>query len=184
MEFPERLGTEGFPSKKEFLQNPYAGPRITYGEYLYGLHSIPALLGGQLKGWVESSVYMSASFTPSLNSLVFLFKASGLQALLRHIGASTAVVFTVVLGLTLVGWVDLWREPPYWWVPVLTLWGTWYAAYLYSVRLVEPFRHTGHVYPLLLFATIWGGYRVHSFLRKKIHSSPTRCLLSVVRKLR
>jgi hypothetical protein len=135
---------------EEFEKNPYAGPRITYGEYLFGMHSIPKLLYGQMKGWVESSVYMSVSHTPNLKSLVFLHQASGFSAVLWHLTAVTSVVFVCSLFLTALGWADLWRRPQYWWVPFLSLWGTWYAAYLYSVRAIEPFRHTAHVYPLLL----------------------------------
>ena len=160
VEFPERLGTVGFPSAGEFERNPYAGPRITYGEYLFDLHSISKLLYGHMKGWVESSVYMSASHTPSLKALVFLHQSSGFSAVLRHLSPVTLVMFVVSLVFTAWGWVDLWKRPQYWWVPFLSLWGTWYAAYLYSVRLIEPFRHTGHVYPLLLLCFLWGGYRI------------------------
>jgi hypothetical protein len=165
MEFQDRLGTVGFPSVEEFGKNSYAGPRITYGEYLFGMHSIPTLLYGHLKGWVESSVYMSVSHTPDLKGLVFLHQASGFPAVLRHVNAVTSVVFLVSLFLTALGWADLWRRPQYWWVPFLSLWGTWYTAYLYSVRVIEPFRHTAHVYPLLLFCLLWGGLQVSQRLR-------------------
>ena len=168
VEFQDRLGTVGFPSVEEFEKNLYAGPRITYGEYLFGMHSIPKLLYGQMKGWVESSVYMSVSHTPNLKSLVFLHQASGFSAVLRHLTAVTSVVFVCSLFLTALGWADLWRRPQYWWVPFLSLWGTWYAAYLYSVRAIEPFRHTAHVYPLLLLCLLWGGFRVYQWLRASL----------------
>ncbi|SRR5579884_2920051 len=167
VEFPERLGTTGFPSAEEFQRNSYAGPPITYAQYLFGLHSIPQLLFGQIKGWVESTAYMSASVTPHLKELIFLYHASGLRAVLRHLRPDTVLVFLLTLGLTILGFLELGRDPRYWWVPVLSLWGTWYVAYLYSVRLVEPFRHTGHVYPLLLFCLLWGGYRVCLFLANR-----------------
>ena len=168
VEFQDRLGTVGFPSVEEFGKNPYAGPRITYGEYLFGMHSIPKLLYGHIKGWVESSVYMSVSHTPNLKGLVFLHQASGFPTVLRHLNAVTSVFFVLSLLLTALGWADLWRRPQYWWVPFLSLWGTWYAAYLYSVRIIEPFRHTGHVYPLLLFCLLWGGFQVYQRLRGRL----------------
>jgi hypothetical protein len=164
VEFQDRLGTVGFPSVAESEKDLYAGPRITYGEYLFGMHSIPKLLYGHIKGWVESSVYMSVSHTPNLKGLVFLHQASGFRMVLRHLTVVTSVIFVSSLFLTALGWIDLWRRPQYWWVPFLSLWGTWYAAYLYSVRLVEPFRHTGHVYPLLLFCLLWGGVQVYQWL--------------------
>ena len=164
-EFPDRHGTPGFPTTEELAANPYAGPRITYSEYLFGLHSIPTLVLGQIKGWVESTGYMSVSATPHLKGLVFLHHASGYRAVFRHLNVWTGLIFVVSFGLTVTGWTALWRTPQYWWVPFLSLWGTWYAAYLYSVRLVEPFRHTGHVYPLLLFCFLWGGYRCVQFFK-------------------
>lgn len=157
LEFPERLGSEGFPTPEEFSRSPYAGPRITYSDYLFRLHSIPKLVLGQIKGWFESTVYMTVSATPQLEALLFLFQASGIRAVLPQLSISTFIISAILLGLTMIGWLNLWRHPQFWWVPFLSLWGTWYVAYLYSVRLVEPFRHTGHVYPLLLFCLLWGG---------------------------
>lgn len=159
-EFPERLGTPGFPSVEEFARNPYAGPRITYSEYLTQLHTVPALIRGQVKGWVESTVYMSGSITPNLKDLLFLFQASGPSGVSRQLTWWIFIVFGVSIVLTVWGWCVLWWESSYWWVPFLSLWGTWYSAFLYSTRLIEPFRHTSHVYPLLLFCMLWGAYRL------------------------
>ena len=164
-EFPERLGTAGFPTKEEFDRSPYDGPPITYAEYMFDLHSIPRLLAGQVKGWIESTAYMSASVTPRLENAVVLFQASGPMAVARNTDVVTAVVFILSLILTVLGWVDLWRRPNGWWMPFLSLWGTWYVAYLYSVRLVEPFRHSAHVHPLLLFCLLHGGLLVFRWLQ-------------------
>ena len=155
-EFPDRIGTQGFPSAEEFAKDPYAGPPVTYGDYLFGLHSISQLVWGQLKGWTESTLYMSVSASPQLAHMVFLRGVNGTQAVLSQIKLVTIFSVLILLGMTIIGWGRMWREPEYWWVPLLSLWGTWYAAYLYSIRLVEPFRHTGHVYPLLLLCFVVG----------------------------
>jgi hypothetical protein len=168
-EFPQRFGTEGFPSREEYEKNTYAGPRMTYGEYLFGLHTIPQSLYGQCKGWAESIVYMSVSPTPRLKSLMFMQQASGFSAMLRHITGTTVLIVVVLLLLTALGWIDLWHRAEYWWVPLLSLLGIWYAAFLYSVRVIEPFRHTGHVYPLLLFCFLWGGVQVYQRLIRRVH---------------
>ncbi len=181
VEFPDRLGTAGFPSREEFEKNPYAGPRITYREYMVGLHSIPQLLVGQLKGWLESTVYMSASHTLGLKGMVFLQQASGIHAMRRHLRPLTAAVFVFSVALTAVGWIQLWSSGRYWWVPFLTLWGTWHAAYLYSVRAVEPFRHTAHVEPLLLFCLLWGGASSIRWCRELFRPSEGRMLPSALR---
>ena len=160
VEFPERIGTAGFPSAAEMQDNLYAGPEMTYGQYLFSLHSISDLLYGQLKGWAESIIYMSVSPTPHLKSLISLQQASGLSALVRHMSAVTLLIGGFFLLFTGFGWLDLWHRAEYWWVPFFSLWGIWYAAFLYSVRVIEPFRHTAHVYPLLLFCFLWGVFQV------------------------
>lgn len=173
-EFPERIGTQGFPTAAEFAANPYAGPRLTYSEYLFGLHSIPALLKGQIIGWIESTGYMSTSVTPHVKEYIFLFHASGMHAVIRHLTIIMIAVFALSLGLTVIGWLDLWRCPRLWWVPFLCIWGTWYAAFLYSVRLVEPFRHTGHVYPALILCLIWGAHRVFEWMSTWVSATAKR----------
>lgn len=169
-EFPERLGTPGFPSVIEFEQSRYAGPRITYHEYLFKLHSFSTLIRGQAKGWIESTAYMSASLTPDLNNLIFLIQASGLRAAVQNLTPWTPIIFGLSLIATLWGWINLWMDLRYWWIPFLSLWGTWYVAYLYSARLVEPFRHTGHVYPLLLFCLLWGCLLVGQWGRRALET--------------
>ena len=163
VEFSDRLGTPGFPSNEEFANSAYTGPRITYSEYLFGLHTIPRLIQGQIKGWVESTTYMTVSATPHMKDLIFLFQASGISAVIRQLTLWMVLLIGLSIGLTAWGWLVLWREPQYWWVPFLSIWGTWYSAYLYSARLIEPFRHTGHVYPLLLFCALCGGYRLFRY---------------------
>lgn len=165
VEFQDRLGTAGFPSIEEFKKTPYAGPHITYREYLFGMHSISQLLFGHIKGWVESSIYMTVSHAPQIKQLIFLHHASGFRAVFRHLTAVTSAVFILSIFFMTWGWLDLWRRPQYWWVPFLSLWGTWYAAYLYSVRVIEPFRHTGHVYPLLLLCLLWGSFQAFHWLK-------------------
>ena len=167
-EFPQRLGTAGFPSPEEFAANPYAGPRITYWDYLFKMHSVLTLVKGHIKGWIESTAYMSVSNSPNLKNLIVLFQANGITAVLPHLTVVTVLSFFLLAVLTALGWFQLVRHNLYWWVPFLSLWGTWYAAYLYSVRLIEPFRHTGHVYPLLLFTALWGGYQIFQLVNKLI----------------
>lgn len=156
MEFMELHGSPGFPSHEEFLTSPYAGPLITYGQYLFGMHSMRQLFLGQLKGWIESTVYMGVSAAPDFNTILFLQQASGLKPAIGHFTVGMVVCAGGLFCTTLIGWLYLWSQPAYWWVPFMSIWGTWYVAYLYSVRLVEPFRHTAHIYPLLLFCSAAG----------------------------
>jgi len=158
VEFPDRLGTPGFPTVEEFKKSPYAGPRITYGEYLYGLHTPFQLVKYQALGWMELTAYQVLSLSPQ--SLKRLKRATEIfsgrfSAILMSF--DPALVLGLLLGIvSLVAWFRLLVDRRLWWMPLMLLWGTYYVAFLYHVRLVEPLRHTMHTYPLLVLIMIWG----------------------------
>jgi hypothetical protein len=156
VEFPERLGTPGFPTVEEFKKSPYAGPRISYGEYLFGLHTPFQLVKYQILGWVELTAYQVLSFsTQSLKRLMFAVSSGSFSAVVMSIGPALALGF--LLGIvSLVAWFRLLLDKRLWWMPLMLLWGTYYVAFLYHVRLVEPLRHTMHTYPLLILIMTWG----------------------------
>jgi hypothetical protein len=173
VEFPERLGTPGFPTVEEFKKSPYAGPRISYGEYLFGLHTPYQLAKYQVLGWVELTAYQVLSFsTQTLKRLMFSIELSGgsLSGILRSMGPGLALGF--LLGMIgLVTWFRLLFDKRDWWMPLMLLWGTYYVAFLYHVRLVEPLRHSMHTYPLLVLIMMWGAqwlwhrFRISEFMR-------------------
>jgi hypothetical protein len=156
VEFPERLGTPGFPTQEEFNKSPYAGPRISYGEYLFGLHTPFQLVKYQILGWIELTAYQVLSFSPqSLKRLMFAVSIGSFSGILMSIGPAPALGF--LLGIvSLVAWFRLLLDKRLWWMPLMLLWGTYYVAFLYHVRLVEPLRHTMHTYPLLVLIMTWG----------------------------
>jgi|GEM_PF-6605070 len=156
VEFPERLGTPGFPTQEEFNKSPYAGPRISYGEYLFGLHTPFQLVKYQILGWIELTAYQVLSFSPqSLKRLMFAVSSGSFSGILMSIGPALALGF--LLGIvSLVTWFRLLLDKRLWWMPLMLLWGTYYVAFLYHVRLVEPLRHTMHTYPLLVLIMTWG----------------------------
>lgn len=165
VEFPERYGTEGFPTDEEAKHSLFAGPRLSYSQYIFELHSVEVLIRGQIVGWMESTAYMTASLAPKMGlrdmkGYVESVKAKGLPATVRDMPSATVVIALTVGFVTLYGWLALLRHAQWWWIPCLTLWGTWYVAYLYSVKAVEPFRHTGHVYPLLVLCFLYGLDRI------------------------
>jgi hypothetical protein len=158
VEFPERLGTPGFPTVEEFNKSPYAGPRISYGEYLFGLHTPSQLVKYQILGWVELTAYQILSFcAQSLKRLMFSISGGTFSFLGILTSIGPALVLGFLLGIvSLVAWFRLLLDKRYWWMPLMLLWGTYYVAFLYHVRLVEPLRHTMHTYPLLVLITTWG----------------------------
>ncbi len=158
VEFPDRLGTPGFPTVEEFKKSPYAGPRITYGEYLYGLHTPFQLVKYQALGWMELTAYQLLSLSPQ--SLKRLKRATEISnrsfsGIIMSFGPALALGFLLGI-IALVAWFRLLVDKRLWWIPLMLLWGTYYVAFLYHVRLVEPLRHTMHTYPLLALIMTWG----------------------------
>ena len=184
-EFPERLGTEKFPTPEEFARNPYAGPKLSYAQYLFQLHSLPTLVKGQSKGWLESTIYMTTSLAPHVSEYLVLFQASGAAPVFRQLSIGAVLIGLISLVLTSIGWFCLWRHPDYWWISFLSVWATWYVAYLYSVRLVEPFRHTAHAYPFLIFCFLWGTTQIYQPLRERLlrHGAGQGCPAFIKHKL-
>jgi len=155
MEFQDRLGTPGFPTREEFEKNPYAGPRISYSQYIFGMHTPGQIVRYQLMGWIELLGYQSLSLSPHSLPLAVQLSCGNLVGSACLLGPY--LVFTICLGcIAFVACLKLLWDKKLWWAPVMLLWGTSYAAFLYHARLVEPIRHTVHVYPLLVLVTIWG----------------------------
>lgn len=164
VEFPDRLGTPGFPTVEEFKKSPYAGPRISYGEYLFSLHTPFHLVKYQILGWVELTAYQTLSLSgKSIERLLLALSGGKIPGILRSIGPALALGFLLgIIGL--IAWFRLLVDKRLWWMPLMLLWGTYYVAFLYHVRVVEPFRHTMHTYPLLVLIMAWGAQRLwHRF---------------------
>lgn len=168
-EFPDRLGTPGFPAREELQADVYAGPPITMSEYLFGLHSIPTLVRGQLVGWGECIAHLGALPLP-----VAAIR-HGIDAAWNGGGALMRAGTAALLLLLLAGMVDLVLRPELRWLALLALWGPWYAAFLYSVRLAEPLRQTSQVYPLILFCQLWALVRLGAWMHSRcVPSSPSK----------
>ena len=155
VEFPERLGTPGFPTVEEFRKSSYAGPRISYTDYLFRLHTPFQVVKYQLMGWVEIMAYQVLSISPYSSPLAIQLSSRRLSGMTCLLGPSVILAFFMGL-LVLAAWVRIFFHRKLWWAPPMLLWGTFYVAFLYHVRLVEPIRHTVHIYPLLVLVTIWG----------------------------
>lgn len=158
VEFPERLGTMGWPSREEFAKDPFGGPPISYREYLFELHSVSTIIWRQVRGWAEQTGFLAVSGTPGPKHLVWNLLGIGSHSSATQVPAVTVAVFAVYTVSFVVGWLGLWRQRGYQWVPFLCLWGTWYAAFMYASRLIEPFRQTCHVFPLILLCQVWGAW--------------------------
>ncbi len=155
MEFPDRIGSSGFPSAEEFKKSPYAGPQISYSEYLFGLHTPFQLVKYQVFGWVELTVYQALSLSSKSLKLAIEISNRRLSGVIMSLDPKLAL--GLLLGMiAMLAWFRLLMDKHLWWMPLMLLWGTYYVAFLYHVRLVEPLRHTMHTYPLLVLIIVWG----------------------------
>lgn len=155
IEFPERLGTAGFPTKKEFQQSPYAGPRISYAQYLFGLHTPVEVVTFQLLGWFKLLFFQALSSSDYYKAIIQHLINFQLLKVLRFVSFTT--ILAAAIGVMFAfSWFRMLIDQQMWWAPLMVLWATLYAAFLYHLKLVEPLRHTVHIYPLFIMITLMG----------------------------
>ena len=53
LEFPERMGTPGFPTAEEYAANWAAGPSISPFKYFFGYHTIPQFIEYSIRGFIR-----------------------------------------------------------------------------------------------------------------------------------
>jgi hypothetical protein len=53
LEFPERMGTPGFPSPEEYAANWAAGPKISAMTYFFGYHTVPQFVEYSIRGFIR-----------------------------------------------------------------------------------------------------------------------------------
>jgi len=53
LEFPDRIGTPGFPTAEEFAASWASGPSISPGAYFFGYHTIPEFIAAMGRGFVR-----------------------------------------------------------------------------------------------------------------------------------
>lgn len=130
----EFAGRPGFPTLEELQHNGYVGPKITYFEYLFGLHTVREVLVGTLRGFVKLFLNMNIFTADNHAANISLQVAAGIGFLL-----------------------SLWNRR-FWWLAPSFLLLVFPAAFLYDRRLVERYRHTFAAFPLVVFAA---AYLIH-----------------------
>ncbi len=131
LEFPERLGTPGFPTKAEFQVHSYAGPPMTYRQYLLELHTPRELLARTVRGYRKM-----------------------ILALAPRSGRLPAWANSIMRGFFLLGAVLSLFKRPGRFATLAALASLSYTAFLYDLGLVEPYRHIAHAFPLLAIGAL------------------------------
>ncbi len=131
----EFVGQPGFPAREQLNINAYVGPRITYLQYMFGMHSLREIVTGTFRGYVKLFRKMEEC-------------AWGVGWLPFPCGVVSRPIQTLaVVGLLLAcfSWTSLW-------LPVTFILVEFPVAFLYDRGLVEPYRHSFPGFPFVLFA--------------------------------
>jgi hypothetical protein len=124
----EFAGRPGFPSRRQLELDGYAGGRLTYAEYLFGLHSLREIVLGTMRGYLKLFLSMTAK--------ALRYEPLGLLLLL----------------LAVAGFARACLRPEYRWLPVTFVVVEFPVAFLYDRLLVDQ-RHCLSSFPLVLFAS-------------------------------
>jgi hypothetical protein len=133
----EFVGHPGFPTMSEIQANPFVGPRITYGDYMFGLHTRREIVEGTASGYWKLYRRMEICPWGVTSAAVCQFVNTAFQVI-------AAAGFVVAL----------WRWRQYLWIPLAFAVFEFPVAFLYDRGLVEPYRHSYTAFPLVLFAAI------------------------------
>lgn len=148
---------ELFPSKSEVVANGlYVGPRITYAQYLFQIHSFPEFVAGTATGFADVYANTGGAYVPGLRDLAALSPQVALIAKSLTDLLDQGVKFIGVVGLLgLLASAVLRRELRDLLIPAMIVSGLAFTTFLYHLQLVERYRNTMQFYPLLIIAGIW-----------------------------
>ncbi|MBI3321373.1 MAG: hypothetical protein HYZ91_03795 [Candidatus Omnitrophica bacterium] len=136
----EFAGQPGWPSKLEMWRDTEGRElKMTPFEYFFGLHTIPELAVGNLRGLCKVVRHME----------VVAFHRRVTRATGLHLGVVDGVFQLLgIVGLFLAGFTRRW------WMPLMLLCLLAHVVFLYDRGVVEPWRHTYHAFPLMVFGVL------------------------------
>ena len=132
----EFAGRPGFPTLASLQRDGYQGAAITYGHYLFGLHTPQALAVGTARGYYKMLLNMRAPVAGT-------FPGDSLAG--RRLSTGVWLV-------CLAGMIAALFDRRYRWMPVAFVTVLAPAAFLYDRGLLELYRHSYQAFPLLLLA--------------------------------
>lgn len=133
----EFAGRPGFPTLAQLETNPFMGAPLTYGEYMFGLHTRREVIEGTARGYWKLYRRMEICPWGVTSAAVCQVVNTGFQVI-------AAAGFVVAL----------WRWRQYLWIPLAFAVFEFPVAFLYDRGLVESYRHSYTAFPLVLFAAI------------------------------
>ena len=134
----EFAGQPGFPSREELERDAYAGPKITYAEYLFHLHTPAEAIIGILRGSLKIATGMDMVGYRRPVAAILGFDPGWVDHVVTAVGA-----IGLLLSLFL---------PGFRWLPLTLLALTFPVAFLYDKGLTESYRLTMQAFPFFLLS--------------------------------
>ncbi len=151
----EFVGKPGFPSVADLLRNGYVGPKLTYGQYLFQLHTPVDVFISTLRGFVKIGAQMNmvgfTTLVPALGSFRFLRLTDYFVIALGVIGLLIALCSA---GLQ--------------WLPLAFLSVTFPVSFLLDKGLLDPYRSTMHAFPFFLLCGLLAVRQTFAWVTPKL----------------
>jgi hypothetical protein len=166
-EFVEKWATPGFDTGRTMRY----GHGITFGEYLFELHSPGEVAIGTLRGMAAIHAVTSASYLPeAMQPLAITVRRGGWVM-------PTPPIFEVVGALAMAlllggGWLLCLARSDLRAVPLYTVLAVVQAAFLYDRLLLEPFRSTIQILPFMAIGAAEGIRLIAGRLLRRVASPP------------
>ena len=139
----EFQGQPGFPSPAAVIRDPYAGPRITLGQYYFGLHTVWEVLWRSLRGLGRAVLNLSP--------------VGYVEEVRAVLGLWLGWVDLLVAGLGVIGLGALAGRRETRWIPFVLVLGLVHVAFVYDLDLPDyRFRMILQVMPLFAVAVAAG----------------------------
>lgn len=149
---------ELFPTEIEYIeQGPYFGPRITYAQYLFELHTVPQVVAGTAAGFGDVFANTGGTYLPGIGRILGLLSPSSTDVAKDL----TELVDQAVKWIGVVGLVGLLvsavgrRRPEDLLLPAMVATGLVTTTFVYHLQLIERYRNTMQFYPLLVIGGAW-----------------------------
>jgi 4-amino-4-deoxy-L-arabinose transferase-like glycosyltransferase len=131
----EFAGKSGFPTREQLSIDTYVGPRITYWQYMFGMHTVGEILSGTARGYSK----LFRKMGECVNGEGWLWWPC-------------AVVDSSIGILGLAGFALACFRRTYVWLPLAFMLVEFPPAFLYDRNLAEAYRLTFIGFPIVLFA--------------------------------
>ncbi len=151
----EFVGRPGFPSVAELMQDGYVGPKLTYAQYLFQLHTPVEVIIGTLRGFVKIAARMDVvgftTLVPALGSFRSLRSIDHFVTALGVLGLFVALC-----------------SAEFRWLPVGFVSLTFPASFLFDRGLFEAYRLTMHAFPFFLLCGLLAVRQASTWARPRV----------------